>query len=146
MALFLLAALPHMNRGVGQDLTTPLHEVAARGQFELVRLLVEQGADVNAEDLMGQTPLHHAVEYPDIVRYLVDNGAAVNEDDVHGETPLHLAVRTPESARILVENGASVAFENHFGETPLDLALDWSFFESDTEVVRLLINAGAGVD
>ena len=40
----------------------PLHEAAANGHTECVRLLVEAGADVEARDNEGKTPAEHAAE------------------------------------------------------------------------------------
>jgi ankyrin repeat protein len=41
--------------------TTPLHIAAGHGHFDIVKILVENGANVNVKDLMGFTPLHSAI-------------------------------------------------------------------------------------
>lgn len=49
----------------------------------LVRLLVDQGADVNARDDLGRTPLHYATSGP-IVQFLLESGADPTIEDTHG--------------------------------------------------------------
>lgn len=59
---------------------------------KVVRLLLECGANVNAKNDNGHTPLHVAVmayNYSaDLVRLLLDHGAHIDQPDVHGHTPL----------------------------------------------------------
>jgi hypothetical protein len=75
--------------------------------------LLEHGANVNATDDHGRTPLHFAANFLDhdpMVKLLLENGANVNAADGRGLTPLHYACwkRAPLVARILLENGADV--------------------------------------
>ena len=81
----------------------------------MARLLVsELGANVNARDIDGWTPLHQAAEngHVEMARLLVSElGADVNARDCSGWTPLHLAAENGhvEMARLLVsEFGAEV--------------------------------------
>jgi uncharacterized protein len=75
----------------------PLHRAAAFGPVEMVRDLLQAGADVNARDSRELTPLIFAVatEYPDprIIRTLLDAEADVNARDNMGETALDWAER-----------------------------------------------------
>src|SRR6478672_3201484 len=57
---------------------------------EKIRRLIELGADVNAIEKIGFTPLHFAAQEKklEIAQLLVDHGANVNAQDKHGNTPL----------------------------------------------------------
>lgn len=66
---------------------------AAQYRPDLARVLIANGADVNATDKFGQTPLHAAVGSGriDLVELLISRGAAINAKDGNGETPLQRA-------------------------------------------------------
>ena len=63
------------------------------GQLEVVKWLVEKGADVNATNKDGRTVLHSAADSGqlDVVKWLVEKGADVNATDKDGKTVLHMA-------------------------------------------------------
>lgn len=66
---------------------TPLHIVMTEERPEVVILLLAAGADPNARNDTGHTPLHIAQD-PDVVRILVKAGVDVNVRDDYGRTPL----------------------------------------------------------
>jgi ankyrin repeat protein len=92
---------------------TPLHILSEYGRIDLVRLLVEHGADVNLTR-EKPTSLHMATEngHLNVVQYLVDHGANVNYRDKDGVSPLHSACRGGyfDIVRFLVEHGADVTY------------------------------------
>jgi len=79
---------------------------------ELVRLFIEAGADVNAGDMFGITPLEEAAARrgPNIVSLLLDSGANINHRDKDGLSALNVAVKygTKANADLLLARGADV--------------------------------------
>jgi uncharacterized protein len=80
------------------------------GRSELVRLLLEHGADPNAVLASGETPLLRAVTARDLpmVRLLLDSGASANLRSPWGELPLHRAAAAghPQIVELLLARGA----------------------------------------
>jgi len=100
-----------------------LHYAVDKGHNEFVELLIENGADVNAKKVDGDTPLHAAAMngHKAIAELLIENGADVNANSWGGWTPLHCA-KTKEITELLLTNGADVNAKHDEGETPLDCA------------------------
>lgn len=64
------------------------------GHYNLVKVLVENHAEINARNNEGYTSLHLAAQngHGDVVKFLIQNGAIVNIEDVYGFTPLDRAI------------------------------------------------------
>jgi len=94
---------------------------------EVIRLLVENGAQVNALDKEGGTPLARAGLNGDVeaARVLLELGVAPNAPSMDGQTALHLAALEghPDVAEVLLSAGADPNVRNECGRTPLDYAL-----------------------
>jgi len=121
----ILAADPDAVHACDQYGFTALHGVAGEDHPDMIWLLVDAGADVNAANEMGHTPLHFAAN-ADAVRALVAAGADVNARSRDGSTPLHLAVEAPGgvgAVEALLAAGAAVDAVNARGRTPLDIAV-----------------------
>lgn len=95
--LLITAKLPDVNT-MDAYKRTLLHYVAASSRIDLIKLLLQLGADFNAMDESGATPLlfalsEHADSKPSVetIRELITAGADVNARDYHGAAPLHLA-------------------------------------------------------
>ena len=92
------------------------------GHLAVVRLLIEQNAEVDARTSTNSTPLITAVfsGHLDIVRCLVENGADVNARKIFNlRTPLMVACYNGfiDVASYLVENGAEIHLEDKIGNT-----------------------------
>jgi ankyrin repeat protein len=116
------------------------------GHEAVVRLLFEQGADVNAKDGDGWTALHGAASrgHEAVVRLLVEKGADVNAKHRDRWTALHEAAYKGHEAvvRLLVEKGADVNAKHRDRWTALHLAAE----PGHEAVVRLLVKEGADVN
>jgi len=128
------------NRGI-----TPLMYAAEIGSVEAMHLLLDRGADVNAQNAFGSTALMWSVSDPAKVRLLLDRGAQVNTAAKSGRTALIIAAFTDPSAevvRLLLAKGAKVDVMDLRHVTPMNAAT----FGNDTATVRLLLEAGADID
>lgn len=123
--------------------TTPLHMAVSFGYDALVKYLVENGANVNAKDADGKSPLCCAFmhESKELAKYLIEHGSNVNEK-IRGIYPLfHATLQNDESfVRCLIEHGASVDIEVD-GYTPLFFALKQGY----RSLIDLFIEQGAEV-
>lgn len=104
----------------------PLHYAVSANNKEMVNLLIDKGADINAHSSDGSTSLHVAsvLGYKEIVALLIKGGADVNAKDNRDRTPLHLASQGGhiEIVKFLIEKGADIKLEDKDDWTPLDYA------------------------
>ena len=128
-----------------KDGEMPLQLAVRKGDVGIARLLLENGADVNAQDRTGRTPLHEWAVCPDqgdeLLRALVTHGGDPEAKDRAGNTPLHTAVLGHDHRRasLLLQHGANVNARNTEGNTPLHVAYD-------SETASLLLQHGANVN
>ncbi|KAL0269313.1 UNVERIFIED_CONTAM: hypothetical protein PYX00_007096 [Menopon gallinae] len=106
--------------------STPLHLAAGYNNIEVAELLLEHGADVNAQDKGGLIPLHNASSYGhlDIAALLIKYNTMVNATDKWGFTPLHEAAQKGRTqlCALLLAHGADPFLKNQEGQSPLELA------------------------
>ena len=70
----------------------PLHWAADNGHASVVEMLIQAGANKEAKDKHGRTPLHVAAwRHPSVVKVLIQAGARTKAKDKNGLTPLHYA-------------------------------------------------------
>ena len=105
---------------------TPLHVALRYGHEDIAQLLLEHGADGNAEDCNNMTPLHLSSEYGyvEVARIILERGADTEILDVDDENPLMLATTEGhvEIVRLLLKHGSDANSKNSDGMTPLHLA------------------------
>lgn len=104
-----------------------IHFAAASEQStENLKLVVEHGANVNAKNKQGVTPLMIAVSNDDIeaVKFLLSKGADINARDKEGNTPLHIACDAGSIAMVelLCKDYRIEHLRNKAGFTPYMLA------------------------
>ncbi len=110
------------------DGVSPLGLAAFFGQIDVATLLLERGADANAEsrNMMRVAPLHSAVagRQTKIAELLLAHGARVNARQQGGITPLHQAAQHGqlEMIRLLLSYGADPKATKNDGLSPRDLA------------------------
>jgi hypothetical protein len=103
---------------------TTLNAAISNNRPDIAKSLLENRANVNEQNAVGNTPLHLAItnNSPDMVKILLENGANVNERNLSGATPLHLANnKNPKISKLLLEKGADTSATNSVGRTPLDI-------------------------
>jgi ankyrin repeat protein len=124
---------------------TPLLYAAAVGSLDSMRLLLDAGADPNAANSVGATPLMWSASDTAKVRLLLAKRAKVNARSLLGETPLLIAAAydgSLETARLLIENGADVNARDKGGVSALENAAG----NNNVALARLLIEKGADVN
>jgi ankyrin repeat protein len=127
---------------------TLLHWAVQEGHEEIVRLLVENGANVNVVVHKYITPLFNAAGSGNLemVRLLVDLGADVNHLE-DGGTVLHnacayCAYDRIEVVKFLLQKGADPDLLDDEGRTPLFFCIE----KNCLECVQVLISHGASTD
>ena len=108
----------------------PLHKAVENGNLIFTSLLLSRGAEVNAKDNNGTTPIHMASRYAsdeaglEMVRLLLDRGANPRARDNSGATPLHRVYwppgLLPVTVELLLDWGADPNARDIIGKTPSD--------------------------
>jgi len=141
--LSLLLLLPSAAAGASD---APLVEAVARGDATVVRALLAEGADVNAQGVDGTTALHWAVHTDrlPIAGMLLRAGADASAGDRYGVTPLYLACvnGNADMIRRLLEAGSDANAVDPAGETALMTAARTGV----PAALRVLLERGARVD
>jgi ankyrin repeat protein len=101
---------------------TALMQASWPGRIEVVKLLLERGAKVDAQDEDGDTSLMKAAYHGrlEVVRLLLEHGAAVNHRDDAGDTALIWAAlqQHTDLVQLLLEHGADVSIKNKQKDSP----------------------------
>jgi ankyrin repeat protein len=106
----------------------PLVMAAYLGHAEIVRLLLEAGADITAVDPGMKATALHAAAYAgrtEAAKVLIEHGIEIDKQGPkNGYTALHDAIwqNNIDTAKVIIDAGADLTLRSHAGETPLDFA------------------------
>jgi hypothetical protein len=143
---------------ITKEIKLTLNQAVQRGKLDIVKQLLNRGADINLKEESGiipvsngNTALHVAAfnNEKEIAKYLIEKGAKVNiRNKFASVTPLHWASMNgfDEMVNILIKSGADVSIKTiQFGlenETPLHWASTFARFD----VIKTLVKNGANVN
>jgi cytohesin len=123
---------------------TALYHAAEAGGLDVVKSLLDKGADVNHIDFLGNSPLHVAIKegHTAVAKLLLERGATAEQADNFGTRPIHVAAHSgcAEVLAMLIERQAQLDPQTSLGYTPLA----WAVVMEHVEAARTLLTKGAG--
>ncbi|MBN8827726.1 MAG: ankyrin repeat domain-containing protein [Sphingobacteriia bacterium] len=145
---FLINHGVNVNKCIDQTNSSPLFHAIYNKCYPIGELLIQNGANVNHQDIEANTAFFHLFffrdQLEDWVNLLINNGADVTIANRYGNTPLHVAINYPNTPipQLLINNGADKEAKNIFGDTPLFTAVK----NKNLAGVELMLNNGAELD
>lgn len=122
------------------DNWSALHLACNEGHFEVIKLLIEHGSDIEAKTSMERRPLHFVAMkgYYEILMLLIENNCFINAQDMDFCTPLHHASERGHETIVkeLLEAGADWKLKNHQQMTAVDLSFNIQTREIFLEFLR----------
>ena len=130
---------------LGQAQSPSINTAIRDGDLKQIKTWLASGANINAQDADGTTPLMHAVVNAgaDCVKLLLDKGADPNLSNKAGATALMWAVNDLKKVQLLLAKGANVNAVSKDEKSPLRLALN---LPNPMPVVKALFAKGANVN
>lgn len=139
---------------------TPLHwaistDLNEQQKIDLMKILIAGGANINAANNAGQTPVHMVAlalhDTPALLQFMREQSALADVAlmDMEGQTPLHVAVTKGrmDLIKLLLASNVQVDAKNLKGLTPLQLVLESALqATAKRSIITDLIEAGADLD
>jgi ankyrin repeat protein len=140
----------------GHDINLPdeymplLILVTKNKNLTILRILINNGIDIDSKDKYGLTALHYAslINNLDIMNELLLFGASVDIKDSGGNTALIFASKNgyENIIKLLLNYGANVNASNNIGETVLINAFVYNSHKNSTNIFRLFLEHGADIN
>lgn len=133
-----------LKKGVNINSDIVIHSACRNQNFSILKLLVENGADVNLKGYEGRTALFNAIEATkankDIIKYLIQNGANIYQEDDKGITPLSFAESSKKSmVKVLLESiPIELKIEKNFNSDDKSISNDNKFNEQIIEQNKVI--------
>jgi len=138
---------------------TALHTAVLELSTDVIQLLLDSKADIEAKERLGLTPLYWAVNIreQDIIQILLKNNANLEAKATDGSTPLHGAVYAGDSeiVQLLIESKACLEAKDGGGYTPLHWATGRNSLKSlprlenyeheSTKIIQILLDNNANL-
>lgn len=119
-----------LDAGMSPDTRSPAGDpvislIRHPGGQRFLESLIKAGANVDATDSVGNTPLMRLASWAPFVETLVQNGASLNAQNSEGHAALHVAIlgMHVDTVRVLLKAGADPNLRNGLGQTPLIMAV-----------------------
>jgi len=143
ITIFIVSAAAIFYFYLKNSTNTLLFDAVRQDNLSEVSDLINNGADIEARDNAGQTPLHIAAYhgFTDIANFLITKGAEIDSTDNREGTPLHWAAvnKNQDIIILLIKHGANLNKEDKFYMTPLI----WAVSQGLTNNVKTLLENGA---
>lgn len=127
----------------------PIHLATVNGNFAIIKLLIDNGANPNVQDNEGNTPLIKSIEcgHEHLVKFFLSNGADPNISDMDNNSSLHWALMTESIIAIdalLSSKKCDLSLRNNKDETCLHLAVRCPLI--NTLTFESMIRSGSDLD
>ncbi|OXU20608.1 hypothetical protein TSAR_011559 [Trichomalopsis sarcophagae] len=148
---FLIRNGVNVTRPIGRSSTldnraTLIHIAAKSGKLHRVKLLLENGADLNAKDSWKRSVLHYTVDSDKaaVADYLITAGADINARDKNSISVLHHAVMkgAQNAIRVLLQRGVEIDAVDTRGWNALHLAI----MTRNISIIEMLLKHGSSVN
>ena len=138
----ILAQEPSKLNATDQDNYTSLHWACMRAHWDIVKYLIEKGADLNVIGGDGGSPINWAVHHDnvEIIKLMVEKGAKLNIRNKWGMTELHTAIWRGciQVVEYLLDHGSDPTIKTNEGWT----AMHYAFRSGHDNVIEMLKKKG----